>query len=124
MASSEIYAERQEKYGTFSDNLALYSKIRFSVVFINKEAYSKEVQNGVELIFQLLSLKTFRFIYAGGDKDSLFDFINYLFMLQEIGISSDDIKFDISWHPSVRNFYKKSKKDLEKELDYIWKEDI
>lgn len=101
--SEEVYEDRQAKYGTFKDNLKKYAFIRDSMYLCNSSDYPYEVVNGVELIFQLLSLKAFRWQYcqnAKHKKDSVFDFVNYFFMLKELGVEKDVI-FDDDWSEAV-----------------------
>lgn len=120
--SEEVYADRQAKYGSFKDNLAKYADIRETMYLCNKCDYSQELVNGVELIFQLLSLKAFRWQYcqnARHKKDSIFDFVNYFFMLKELGVEKD-VVFDEEWSEAivecVSRKFEMSKDELEVNL--------
>lgn len=102
--SEKVYEDRQAKYGSFKDNLAKYCYIRESMHFLNASDYSYEVGNGVELIFQLLSLKAFRWQYCQNPThktDSVLDFVNYFFMLKELGVEKDIIFDYEDWNDSI-----------------------
>ena len=91
-SSEQVYANRQAKYGVFKDNLVKYYRLRESMQFHGAGMFSDEVVNGVELVFQLISLKAFRWQYCKDD-DNIYDFVNYFFMLKELGVEAQ-VDFD------------------------------
>lgn len=98
--SEQVYSDRQAKYGVFKDNLKAYYDIRESMQFYGAGEFSDEVVNGVELIFQLISLKAFRWNFCK-DNDNILDFVNYFYMLKELGVENR-VDFDASvWSESV-----------------------